>query len=158
MSYSYICISVSQLTLLDSEYIFHNCKITSRMYKGVGGREAGVSGGCRQLKVGYNFHQDTGSSAVSLVRDRNRHSPQDQQRWLLAVVWHYSHPYQCHPEASRALQCTFMDLQSWHKPSVKADFAIFSHVLGILGQCQCVALMLGNKMDFSSCAILDRFS
>ena len=31
--------------------------------------------------------------SVSSVRDRNRHNPQDRQRWSLAVVWHHPHPY-----------------------------------------------------------------
>ena len=40
---------------------------------------------------------------------------------------------------------------------MKADLAIFSHVLGMSGQCLSVALMLGNKMDLSSCAIWTGF-
>ena len=58
------------------------------MYK----RVAGVGG---KPKAGYTFHLDTdsGASAVSSVRDRYRHNPHDRQRWSLAVVWHYPHPY-----------------------------------------------------------------
>ena len=36
---------------------------------------------------------------------------------------------------------------------MKADLAIFSHVLGTSGQYQSVDLMSGNKMYFSSCVI-----
>ena len=62
------------------------------MYKGwVDGR--GVAGVGGKPKVGYTFHQDTGSGAMSSVRDRYRHNPQDRQRWLLAVVWHHPYPY-----------------------------------------------------------------
>ena len=43
------------------------------------------------------------------------------------------------------------------KPSVKADQAIYSHVVDACGQCMNVSLMLGFKLDFSSCAIWDGF-
>ena len=39
------------------------------------------------------------------------------------------------------------------KPSVKADLAIYSHVLDVSGWCMSVSLILGIKLDFSSCAI-----
>ena len=31
-------------------------------------------------EVGYTFHQDTDSSAMSLISDRNRHDPQNSLR------------------------------------------------------------------------------
>ena len=42
-------------------------------------------------------------------------------------------------------------------PSVKADLAIYTHVLGVPGQYESVALMLSHKMDFNCCANRDRF-
>ena len=38
------------------------------------------------------------------------------------------------------------------KPSVKADLAIYSHVVDASGQCMSVSLILGFKLDLSSCA------
>ena len=35
---------------------------------------------------------------------------------------------------------------------MKADLAIYTHVLGVPGQYESVALMLSHKMDFNSCA------
>ena len=43
------------------------------------------------------------------------------------------------------------------KPSVKADLAIYTHVLGEPGQYESVALMLSHKMDFNCCANRDGF-
>ena len=40
---------------------------------------------------------------------------------------------------------------------MKADLAIYSHILGVSGHCWSVTLMLCYKMDFSSCAIKDSF-
>ena len=37
-------------------------------------------------------------------------------------------------------------------PSVKADLDICSHVLDVSGCCMSVSLILGIKLDFSSCA------
>ena len=37
-------------------------------------------------------------------------------------------------------------------PSVKADLAIYTHVLGVPGQYESVALMLSHKMDLNCCA------
>ena len=42
-------------------------------------------------------------------------------------------------------------------PSVKADLAIYTHVLGVPGQYESVALMLSHKMDFNCCANRDGF-
>ena len=64
-----------------------------------GGWEGARGGG--KPKAGYTFYYDTVSIAVSLVRDRNRHNPQDRQiarqiarlSWLLAAIWHHPHPY-----------------------------------------------------------------
>ena len=63
------------------------------MYKGVGGWEGGwgMTGVGGKLKAGSIFHWDVDNGAVSSVRDRYRHNPQDRQRWSSAVVWH--HPY-----------------------------------------------------------------
>ena len=41
--------------------------------------------------------------------------------------------------------------------SVKADLAIYTHVLGVPGQYESVALMLSLKMDFNCCANRDGF-
>ena len=38
---------------------------------------------------------------------------------------------------------------------MKADLAIYTHVLGVPGQYESVALMLSHKMDFSCCANRD---
>ena len=43
------------------------------------------------------------------------------------------------------------------KPSVKADLAIYSHVVDASGQCMSESLILGFNLDFSSCAILVGF-
>ena len=43
------------------------------------------------------------------------------------------------------------------KASVKADLAIYTHVLGVPGQYESVALMLSHKMDFNCCANRDGF-
>ena len=43
------------------------------------------------------------------------------------------------------------------KLSVKADLAIYSHIVDASGQCMSVSLMLGFKLDFSSYAIWDGF-
>ena len=40
---------------------------------------------------------------------------------------------------------------------MKADLAIYSHVVDASGQCMSVSLILGFKLDFSSCAIWDGF-
>ena len=37
------------------------------------------------------------------------------------------------------------------KPSVKADLAIYSHVVDVSGQCMSTSLTLGLNLDFSSC-------
>ena len=50
-----------------------------------------------------------------------------------------------------------MVLQAREKPSVKADWAIYTHVLGVPGQYESVALMLRHKMDFNCCANRDGF-
>ena len=47
--------------------------------------------------------------------------------------------------------------QAQEKPSVKADLAIYTHVLGVPGQYESVALMLSHKMDFNCCANRDGF-
>ena len=38
------------------------------------------------------------------------------------------------------------------KPSVKVDLAIYSHIVDVSEQCMSVSLILGFKLDFSSCA------
>ena len=40
---------------------------------------------------------------------------------------------------------------------MKADLAIYTHVLGVPGQYENVALMLSHKMDFNCCANRDGF-
>ena len=40
---------------------------------------------------------------------------------------------------------------------MKADLAIYAHVLGVSGQYESVALMLSHKMDFNCCANRDGF-
>ena len=40
---------------------------------------------------------------------------------------------------------------------MKADLAIYTHVLGVPGQYESVALMLSHKMDFNCCANRDSF-
>ena len=47
--------------------------------------------------------------------------------------------------------------QAQEKPSVKADLAIYTHVLGVPGQYESVALMLSHKMDFNCCANRNSF-
>ena len=42
-------------------------------------------------------------------------------------------------------------------PSLKADLAIYTHVLGVPGQYKSVALMLSHKMDFNCYASRDGF-
>ena len=41
--------------------------------------------------------------------------------------------------------------------SVKADLAIYSHILDVSGQCMSVSFTLGFKLDFSSCVDWDGF-
>ena len=50
-----------------------------------------------------------------------------------------------------------MVLQAREKPSVKADLAIYTHVPGVPGQYESVALMLNHKMDFNCSANRDGF-
>ena len=40
---------------------------------------------------------------------------------------------------------------------MKADLAIYSHIVDVSGQRMSVSLILGFKLDFSSCAIWDGF-
>ena len=40
---------------------------------------------------------------------------------------------------------------------MKTDLAIYTHVLGVPGQYESVALMLSHKMDFNCCANRDGF-
>ena len=40
---------------------------------------------------------------------------------------------------------------------MKADLATYTHVLGVPGQDESVALMLSHKMDFNCCANRDGF-
>ena len=40
---------------------------------------------------------------------------------------------------------------------MKADLAFYSHVLGVPGQYESIALMLSHKMDFNCCANRDGF-
>ena len=40
---------------------------------------------------------------------------------------------------------------------MKADLAIYTHVLGVPGQYESIALMLSHKMDFNCCANRDGF-
>ena len=40
---------------------------------------------------------------------------------------------------------------------MKADLAIYTHMLGVPGQYESVALMLSHKMDFNCCANRDGF-
>ena len=40
---------------------------------------------------------------------------------------------------------------------MKADLAIYTHVLGVPGQYESVVLMLSHKMDFNCCANRDGF-
>ena len=37
-------------------------------------------------EAGYTFHQDTVSSAMSLISDRNRHNPQYRERQLITHI------------------------------------------------------------------------
>ena len=47
-------------------------------------------------------------------------------------------------------------LTGLRKPSVKADLVIYTHVLGVPGRCESVALTLSHKIDFN-CANRDGF-
>ena len=47
--------------------------------------------------------------------------------------------------------------QAQEKPPVKADLAIYINMLGVPGQYNSVALMLGYKLDSSFCANKDSF-
>ena len=40
---------------------------------------------------------------------------------------------------------------------MKADLAIYTHVLGVPGQYESVALMISHKLDFNCCANRDGF-
>ena len=77
-------------------------------------------------EAGYTFHQDTGSAAVSLISDGNRHNPPDRLRQLITHI---------------LINATdWLDLQAYRAPSwldrvskkasVKADLGIYSHMLG----------------------------
>ena len=96
----------------------------------LGGRGAGVAGVCGKSKVGYSFYLDTDSGAVSSVRDKNRHNIQGRQRWSLAVVWHHSHILiNAIQRLHKLCSAPLWFYRVGKKPSVKADLAIFSHVL-----------------------------
>ena len=98
-------------------------------------------GGSRRWWVGWEaegrlwlpLENSTGSSAVSSVRDRNRHNPQVRQRWLLAV--HSLAPLKSLLMPSRGFIDSVYSAPLWFhrvgkKPSVKTYLAILSHVLG----------------------------
>ena len=51
-----------------------------------------------------------------------------------------------------------MHQSSFKKPSVKADLVIYSHVLDVSRQRMSVPLILGFKLDFSSCVNWDGFA
>ena len=56
----------------------------------VGGMEGGQ---LYRDRLSGTLHKDTGSSAVSLLNDRNRLNPQDRLKQLLAAFGHHKHPY-----------------------------------------------------------------
>ena len=43
------------------------------------------------------------------------------------------------------------------KSCLKADLAIYNHIVDACGQCMSVSLILSFKLDLSSCAIWDGF-
>ena len=46
-----------------------------------------------QPEAGYTLHEDTGSSAVCSISDKNSHSLQDRPRGQLTVVWYHMYHY-----------------------------------------------------------------
>ena len=147
-SQCFITISASQLALQDFEQcLSQGLHIMSAMYQGVGG----------QPEASYTFHQDTDSSGVSSkvteIDSINRISRDSY--WQQSGTTHI---------LINAIHCLHRPCSapSWidrvgQKPSVKADLTICIHVFGVFRQCKSVGLIYSNKLDFSSCVILDRF-
>ena len=52
-----------------------------------------VEGDGEQAEVGYTFHWETDSIAVSSTSDKNRHGPQGRPRQSLVAFWHPMYPY-----------------------------------------------------------------
>ena len=86
-----------------------------------------MEGEGRQLEVGYTFHWDTDSSAVSSTSDKNRHSPQGRSRQLLAAVWHPMQPYLIPQWLHRPSSAPLWTDRVGKKPSVKADLAVYTY-------------------------------
>ena len=113
----------------------------------------------QQPEVGYTCHLDTGSNSMSSISNRNRHNPQDTYAETIVGCSFVTTPlpiYAVHWLHRSCSTPTQLDRFS-EKPSVKADLAIYSHRLGVSGQCQCVALKLSFNLDFSSFAIMDSY-
>ena len=90
------------------------------------------------------------------VSGTNSHNPQDRLRQsLYSLAPHTSllMPF----SGSTGPVVHLHGLTGQEKPSVKADLAIYTHVLGVPGQYKSVALMLSHKMDFNCCAYRDGF-
>ena len=85
-----------QLTLVHFEKLFSQ-RLQYHQWHIIGGGQArgrrvgGEVGG--QPEAGNILYQDTGSSAVFSVSNRNGFSLQDKSKQSLGAVWHHSHPY-----------------------------------------------------------------
>ena len=97
----------------------------------------------RWLDAGYTFRQETGSSDVSSVSNRNRYNSHwilgdscqqqsDTTHILINIVYQLQKPCNAPSLFDRVGK----------KLSVKVDQVDYSHMLGVCGQCQNVALML----------------
>ena len=90
------------------------------------GRVVGEGG---QLEVGYTFHLDTDSSAVSSVCDRNRHGSLGRPRRSLGTTWI--------PINASQWQHRPCSAPSWFdrvsKKLSEKRLAIYGHILGVFG-------------------------
>ena len=124
----------------------------------VGGREAGGSGGrwasrrralsaIRPQTVVLCSQQMTGMYTNHKI-DRDGHWQQSDTQPILisAPQW-----------PNRTCNAPTRLYRAGKKPSVKADLAIYSHVVDASGQCMSVSLILGFNLDFSSCDNLVSF-
>ena len=110
----------------------------------------------RSFHTQYLSHTD--SNDVYSVTDTNSLNPQDRLRQSLATVWHHTHtPLLIAFTGSTGPVVHLHGLTGSRMPSVQADLVIYTHMLGVPGQCQSVALMLGYKLDFSCCVNKEGF-
>ena len=82
----------------------------------------------------------------------NSHNPQDMLRESLASLATHILIDAIHDHWLHRLCGAPSWFDRLEKSPLKADLVIYTHVLGVPGQYEIVALMLSHKMDFYCCA------